>query len=170
MKAVGYIVALVVLGIVIYFVATSGKKAEVQKGQGGAKAQQSPLDINAVPYAGLKKIVSDAQAKVEEDQKKAPPGITVPPLNLGFLSALSMKDAGKVVGEKRQEPGWVTIDVDGDSQPDVKLQFGPMKPVPDDVKQGDQISFAGKVVGGLVQGDHLLVTANVKTYKVGAAQ
>jgi hypothetical protein len=164
-KTVGYIVALVAIGLIIYFVATSGKKAAGPAGPAGPAG--GAVEQAGMTYSAMADRVKSVQASMAEAQSRAPAGTRIPPLNLSFLNAMTLEDKGKVLSVQAAAPASIMVDVDGDGQPDVDLTWGPMTAAPPDVTQGAQISFTAKPAGGSMQGDHLVIKAEAQKYTMG---
>lgn len=164
-KTVGYIVALVAIGLIIYFVATRGPKTAGPAGPAGPAA--GPVEQASVPYSALVERAKAVKAQLDDARAKAPSPGMVPKMNYTFLNAMVLADKGKVLSVQAAAPAAVAVDVDGDGQPDVTLTWGSMTPAPQDVTQGAQISFTGKPAGGSLEGDHLIVKAEVQKYTIG---
>ena len=93
-KAVGYIIALVVIVVVIYVVATHGNKAAPGK-TGATGPIPVVASMNEVTYAVMKTRALDFRKQDEASRTNLPAGMTAPPVE----TSVPM-DVSKTIKEK----------------------------------------------------------------------
>jgi len=139
-KTIGYIVALVVVIVVIYLVATGGKDEEQQQ-----QARQTPSgqqlgagELNAASYSGLLDMAANMRKTVEEARAQ-----TV------------------VRTEESMGRGVAWVDLNGDGQPDLQLQFG-ARPVPENISEGVTLDLVVSLKRATMSGDSLQLVGEAK--------
>jgi len=163
-KTIGYIVALVVVIVVIYLVATGGKDEEQQQ-----QARETPSgqqlgagELNAASYSGLLDMAANMRKTVEEARAQAPDPSMVPDPDFGFLTHMVLEDKGTVVRtEESMGRGVAWVDLNGDGQPDLQLQFG-ARPVPENISEGVTLDLVVSLKRATMSGDSLQLVGEAK--------